>query len=280
MFKMSNKIYFFFAVLFIFSSCETKQSTDQRISQKQAFFKTTEVFETEESLKRCLDSLKITKEEIVQHSKKSQDYRTISKFVKAVYLGAKNNNQKGAKEDFWADIRYDIYEFNKLIFNLREPNTKTFMDIGCGSGQKIFASLCLGFEKVWGLEYSEESYGYAQEFLKPFIDKKLVEITKGDALAIEGSYFAKSDFIYMYSPMKDNKKMAELYHRAMQNMKVGAILLEVRMVYFREIKELSKMDIPQHKGFFAVKKTDTGFLYQNVFNDEWEKLEKFEIPAE
>ncbi|HAI74767.1 MAG TPA: hypothetical protein DCM08_00840 [Microscillaceae bacterium] len=256
------------------------READNRSSAKgedalKAFFNTVNLLADEEGLKDYLVKNKLDKMAVYEQLRKIDDPLMRARFIKAVYLTAKNNNQKAAKDEFWADIRYDIYDFMRLMQKLRESNSKTFLDIGCGSGQKLYAALCMGFEKVVGIEYSEESYGYAIDFLAPFIKNNLVEITKGDALKIEDEFYSKADFLYTYSPMKDDKLMAQLFQRVMKNMKNGAIFLEVRMVYVDELRELTGYKVPYERGFFAIKKIDGEFFFKNpVYDDDWEKLPK------
>lgn len=256
------------------------READNRSSAKgedalKVFFNTVNLLADEEGLKDYLVKNKLDKMAVYEQLRKVDDPLMRARFIKAVYLTAKNNNQKAAKDEFWADIRYDIYDFMRLMQKLREPSSKTFLDIGCGSGQKLYATLCMGFEKVVGIEYSEESYGYAIDFLAPFIKNNLVEITKGDALKIDDEFYSKADFLYTYSPMKDDKLMAQLFQRVMKNMKNGAIFLEVRMVYVDELRELTGYKVPYERGFFAIKKIDGEFFFKNpVYDDDWEKLPK------
>jgi 16S rRNA G966 N2-methylase RsmD len=247
---------------------------EQRKQNKEEFEKFVKIISDEDSLNKYLVELEFSAKGIFDYCQKLRDPLMVARLVKAVYLSA-NNTQKAARQDFWADIRYNVYHFTQLVADLREPEDKTFLDIGCGSGQKLYAALCMRFDKVYGLEYSQESYDYARQFLDDFIKSDKLEIQKGDALLIDGKYYSEADFLYTYSPIKDNTLMAQLFSRAIENMKDGAIMLEVRMVYAPELKKKSKLAIPNVRGFLAVKKSKDKFFYKNINNPyDWVELKK------
>jgi SAM-dependent methyltransferase len=274
---------FLFIFLFL-STLACEQATQKqkiRSPEEQAqlkrkdFEEYVKIISDEDTLNKTLIDLKYTPVSVYAYCLQLSDPLVIARLVKSVYLSANNNNQTAARSDFWADIRYDMYSFTQLVAGLREPEDSTFLDIGCGSGQKMYAALCMHFAKVYGLEYSQESYEYAKTFLGDFIKNKKIEIEKGDALTIDGKYYATADFLYTYSPIKDNELMAKLFHRAIENMKEGAIMLEVRMVYASELKKLSRLSIPNSRGYFAVKKKGGKYFYKNIGNPyDWVELNK------
>lgn len=235
-----------------------------------------EPYNTDE-LRYELNQLYATQEEIYQVCLAYPNLDTLQKahLIEAIYANA-GVISESAKEEFWADIRYNVDGFMRTTRLLRESHQKTFLDIGCGAGQKLYTALCEGFDKVYGIEYLQESYDLAKFFLQSFIQKDQVNIIRGDALADGEAYYRTADFLYMYSPMKLDTDMARLYTRAMDLMKENAILLEVRMVYIETLRDTYGYDTPKQSfGFFAVKKLNGKFYYKNIDNpDNWVELKK------
>lgn len=248
------------------------------IDEKKRFLEQGAVFFNDAKLKETIQTLRFTDREVMTYCRANQDIGLRAKFISAIF-SEKSYNDKPAKDEFWAAYRFNLYKFVETVSIVRE-NQKTFMDIGSGNGEKLYGALCLGFEKAYGLEYSEKSYKTSLEHLANF--SKETEITLGDALAIEPAYFQKADFLYMYSPIKDNKMMASLFKRAMENMKEGAILLEVRCVYSDELRKQMPYLFPTINSWLAIKKQDGNYYYKNVIdgaysydsadNREWKEL--------
>jgi 16S rRNA G966 N2-methylase RsmD len=175
-------------------------------------------------------------------------------------------------EQHWGGILYDLPRFAEHIVLCKEPTHTSFLDIGAGNGEKLFMALCLGFEKVYGIEYDSTLVKISQENLKNLDEK--ITLKQADALQVSPSFYAKPDFIYMYSPIKDATKMAELYALVMQNMREGAILLEVRMVYLAELRQKTKLAFPELAGHFILKKQMENFYYLTYQGQEkqWKKI--------
>ncbi|MCU0447087.1 MAG: class I SAM-dependent methyltransferase [Microscillaceae bacterium] len=258
---------------FFLMACE-KPSKSEKVNEDEVFFNALKTYASDTRLYKRLDAVGFNAQDVVSFCNEVSDLGIKAKFVKYVTTRAKNQLEE-AKKGFWGSIRYNMDSFLGVVSMLKERQHKTFMDIGSGNGEKLYAALCLGFENVKGLEYSKESKELSEAFLKDFISNKKAEIIQGDALEIDGQYFAQADFAYMYSPMKDNEAMATLFKRVMDNMKEGAVFLEVRNVYYKQLREKIGYQVPQHKGWFAVKKEGGKFFYRtSLENEEWNELEK------
>lgn len=260
----------FFVLCTFLISCDTRSQITQTANQiqknKTDFFNEAQIFFDDNKLRKEIEKIAISEKEIVDFCKKNNDLALKTKFAAAVYSN-KSYNKKPANEKFWAAIRFNLGRFIETVMLVKEPAQKTFMDIGSGNGEKLFTALCIGFEKVYGLEYSQDSFEESKENLQNFSQE--IEIIKGDALAIEGGYFKKADFLYMYSPIKDNELAAKLFKRVLDNMKDGAILLEVRCVYIREVRKITGLNFPNLKSWIAVKKKDGKFFYKNVIDNSY-----------
>jgi len=264
---MNIKPYVYGCLLLAMTACESSQPiTTNPAQDKSNFFKQANVFFDDSKLQSEIEKLKLSETEIVDFCKKSEDPALKTKFAAAVYSN-KSYNKTPAKKEFWAAIRYNLGRFVETVMLIRESNQKTFMDIGSGNGEKLFTALCIGFDKAYGLEYSQESFDESKENLKNFT--KEIELIKGDALEIEGSFYQKADFLYMYSPIKDDELAAKLFKRVIDNMKDGAILLEVRCVYISELRRLTKLNFPALRSWLAVKKQDGKFFYKNVLDNSY-----------
>lgn len=285
------KVFFLtFAIIFAYTACNEKpalraQTTGNKkvdsLALKREFLEQGEVFFNNDRLKEKVQSLNLSDREVMEYCRKNKDTGLRAKFIGAVYSG-KEYNDKPAKSEFWAAYRFNLSMFVETVSIVREAGQKTFMDIGSGNGEKLFGALCLGFEKAYGLEYSEKSYKQSLKHLANFT--KETEVTLGDALAVDTAYFKKADFLYMYSPIKDNDMMATLFKRAMDNMKDGAILLEVRCVYGKELRAKTGYLVPTIYSWLAIKKADGKYYYKNVIDSaysydsadhrEWQELKK------
>jgi len=214
--------------------------------------------------------------EVIAYCRKNPELsnETKSSIIEAAYWEAKNNDRKGISRNHWADIRYNMDYFIENVMMVKEKESTLFLDLGCGTGQKVFASLCLGFEKATGLEYSAEFEKNARDYLAPVIGAGLATIVRGDALKAELALYQQANFIYMYSPMKEDEDMAKFYFRAVDNMNENTIVLEVRMVYIEALRQLFSYDFPtQENGFFAVKKMNGKYYYKNADNSfDWKEL--------
>ncbi|MCU0438144.1 MAG: class I SAM-dependent methyltransferase [Raineya sp.] len=264
---MNIRNYAYGCLLVALTACESSKPIANNPAQdKLNFFKQANIFFDDGKLHNELEKLKVSENEVVEFCRKIEDASLKTKFAAAVYSN-KNYNKTPAKKEFWAAIRYNLGRFVETVMLIREPNQKVFMDIGSGNGEKLFTSLCIGFDKAYGLEYSQESFDESKENLKNF--SKEIEITKGDALEIDGSFFQKADFLYMYSPIKDDELAAKLFKRVIDNMKDGAILLEVRCVYISELRKLTKLNFPNLRSWIAIKKQDGKFFYKNVIDNSY-----------
>lgn len=257
----------FLVVCTLIIACDTHQSISKiAAAEKSSLFNQADIFFDDSKLRKEISKTGVSEKEIVDFCKKRDDIALKTKFAAAVYAN-KSYNKKPANEKFWAAIRFNLGRFVENVMLIKEPQQKVFMDIGSGNGEKLFTALCIGFEKAYGLEYSEDSYEESKENLKNFSQE--IEIVKGDALAIEGDFFKKADFLYMYSPIKDDELAAKLFKRVIDNMKEGAVLLEVRCVYIRELRKATGLNFPNLKSWLAVKKQDGKFFYKNVIDNSY-----------
>jgi hypothetical protein len=259
------------------------KSDDKKTAQleaKRQFLEQGSIFFDNDKLKEAVKKYQLSDREVMEYCRKNEDAGLRAKFIGAIF-SEKEYNDKPAKSEFWAAYRFNLSKFTETVTVVREEQ-KTFMDIGSGNGEKLYGALCMGFDKAYGLEYSEQSYKTSLKHLENF--KAETEVTLGDALAIEGSFFKKADFLYMYSPIKDNNMMATLFQRAMENMNEGAILLEVRCVYGKELSAKTGYNFPTMYSWLAVKKKDGKYFYKNVIDSafsydkadhrEWQELKK------
>ncbi|KOY85835.1 hypothetical protein AD998_06460 [bacterium 336/3] len=264
---MNIRNYVYGCLLIALTACETSKPIANNPAQdKSSFFKQANIFFDDSKLHTELEKLKISENEVVEFCRKSEDAALKTKFAAAVYSN-KNYNKTPAKKEFWAAIRYNLGRFVETVMLIREPNQKVFMDIGSGNGEKLFTSLCIGFDKAYGLEYSQESFEESKDNLKGF--NKEIEIVKGDALEIDSTFYQKADFLYMYSPIKDDEIAAKLFKRVIDNMKDGAILLEVRCVYINQLRRLTKLNFPSLRSWIAIKKQNGKFFYKNVIDNSY-----------
>jgi hypothetical protein len=226
-------------------------------------------YATEDILKHKIDSVGITNQQIHDYCRQTLDKQRQKMLISLACLRMENYAEEG-NSDYWASILYNLDRFVEVVGWLKEPSHRSFMDVGSSNGEKLFAASCLGFESLYGLEYAPELVDLSKNQLKELVNKGSAHISTGDALEIDSSYYAQADFIYMYSPIKDSRTMARLYKRILDNMKEEAVLLEVRMVYFYELAQLTGLDFPNIMERFAVRKSK-GKLYYAIFDGYGQK---------
>ena len=271
---MRTNIYFLVFVWLMVASCGRQAPIQQTEAEpekkthadwKKHFLEQASIFGDMSKLKKTIKEIQLTDREVMEFCRQNDDIALRAKMIGAIF-SEKEYNDKPAKEGFWAAYRFNLAKFVENVSIIREGQ-ETFMDIGSGNGEKLYGALCLGFKKAYGLEYSETSFKTSKQHLKNFQEE--IEITQGDALAIDGSYFQKADFLYMYSPIKDDKMMASLFKRAMENMKEGATLLEVRCVYAEELNKQMPYNFPQLRSWLAIKKKDGKYFYKNLVENSY-----------
>lgn len=127
-------------------------------------------------------------------------------------------------------IPYPSSTFIRLAFKARQyleskglwtgPIKPSFVDVGCGTGLKLYLAQKLGFE-IHGIEYQKR---YVKEGIKLYGFNELgpqCNFTIGDAL--EQSY-GNYDVIYFYRPIADQTQMT-LENIIYEQAKVGAVLI-------------------------------------------------------
>ena len=115
-------------------------------------------------------------------------------------------------------VPLDVQTFHNKMTEIMNPDVKTFLDVGCGIGDK-----CLIAEKIFGLEVTGIE-----------IDSKLVEIAKkyfiNQVIEIDAMNFKdynKFDIIYTYTPYQDDKKQKLLVDLISSKKREDAIFINV-----------------------------------------------------
>ncbi len=175
--------------------------------------------------------------------------------------------------EYWGGVAYHMPFFIEAIQRIKPSKAQVFLDVGSGNGEKLFASLCLGFEQAIGIEYNPELVKMSQQNFPQLHQKQKLHTYQGDALTIDPRLFGKADFIYLYSPIKNDRKMAQLLERVMCHMKNGAIILEVNAYYCKALQQVSHLAFPKlQDGWLAIKKEARKyFVAQTFYNQgaEW-----------
>ena len=271
---------FLFHTLFIsllfFGCTETKTETKQIVSlpkAKKLFLDKIDVNEQVKTIHYQLDSAKISLKDIVDYCQISKNANQNIGLIQ-VACASMENNLEEQNHDYWAGILYDLKRFYEHLSLLKSEQNQVFIDVGSGNGEKLFASLCLGFKRAIGIEYSDSLVAIANRNLHLFIVQKQVQNHHADAFQVAPTIYQEADFIYLYSPIKDNLAMAKLTQKILQEMKEGTILLEVRFVYGEELKTLMRWDLPTFAGTVVFKKQDTRFYFAEYDNHQtvWKQI--------
>ncbi|MCU0961595.1 MAG: class I SAM-dependent methyltransferase [Pirellulaceae bacterium] len=143
------------------------------------------------------------------------------------YRTARDNCQTQEGHHYYIAFGPDRF-FQQLDYFRLLDHTGRFLDVGSGTGEKVFLAFALGrFARCDGLEYDARTAAVA-EFLFAAIaaqDPYPVRLFQGDALTFDryGDY----DVIYMFRPIFDEVRMGSLVRRIADQMKVGAVMFDV-----------------------------------------------------
>lgn len=272
-------VIFVLACLFLLNCHEEAQHKNnlpkKKSEAKDDFLKSINTEQSLDVIKAQLDSANIGLSEVYEYCRKQfrADYRK-SRLIAAVFYDAQNYLEEENPE-YWLAIMYDLQRFSEQISLLKQPEHRSFLDVGSGNGEKPYAALCLGFEKSYGIEYSKPLVKISQNLLAPFIQTQQIEIIGEDALKVPDNFYQKIDFIYFYSPIKDHQLMAQLFYRTLQNLKEGGRLLEMRFVYQPQLCALSGLAFPELSSL-VIKKEKGKYYYAQYSNSQidWFLLEK------
>jgi 16S rRNA G966 N2-methylase RsmD len=266
------------SIFYFFLSCEQKpQQSKQLINgltvEKKLFLERININNEPQNIDFLLDSAKIDLIDLVLFCRQSKNEAHQIGLIQAVCAGMQNNLET-RNEEYWAGILYDLTRFCENVQILKTDKQKVFMDVGAGNGEKLFTALCLGFEQAVGIEYSADLVPIATQNLNALVKSQQIQIIHQDAFQVLPQTYANADFIYLYSPIKDNQTMAKLTYQILQQMKNGTVLLEVRFVYGEELAQLSAWEIPNMAGLFAIKKQENEFYYADYDHHQtkWIKI--------
>ncbi|TAF63327.1 MAG: class I SAM-dependent methyltransferase [Cytophagales bacterium] len=204
---------------------------------------------------------------------KNIDFSVLLRFIRAVYHLPNENYEKKHTKKEWYLERLALSEFLQILFYYKQDYHKTFMDIGSGNGDKLYAAVCMGFEKAYGVEYEQKLHEVAQEALPNMVAQKRIEIQQGDATKLKPEYFNQADFIYMYCPLVLFKeKQAELAYSLIKNMRNNTLIYEAGFVYVPHLKKYINLPVEDgYRGMAAFKKENNKY-YIKTFISHWEEF--------
>jgi len=157
-----------------------------------------------------------------------------------------------------------VREMRELV-ELDGIKIKTFIDIGCGTGEKVFLAHYLFNLDSFGVEYTPQTFFVAEHLLrnlggaafstkdeKKFNDAKRLDfinphmyLLNYDAKKLDFSGF---DLIFTYMPISKEESLWELYHVILSTMDIGSYWYEFmtselqKFFSFRKIKFNETLD--------------------------------------
>ncbi|OJJ16334.1 hypothetical protein BKI52_34140 [marine bacterium AO1-C] len=171
--------------------------------------------------------------------------------------------------EYWGGILYHMPFFVEVIQRVKPSHPRVFMDVGSGNGEKLFASLCLGFKQAIGIEYNPDLVKMSRQNFPRLHKQQQIKTYEGDALTIDATLFHQADLLYFYSPIKNTHKMAQLLERAILHMKDGAVVLEVNAHYTQALQQLSHLAFPDLQGgWLAIKKEQGSYFVAQTFYNQ------------
>jgi len=127
------------------------------------------------------------------------------------------DDDKQKKDGHFENIPYNIDSFINLMKYF--PDRDRFIDVGCGTGEKVFLAHLLGFKKSIGIEYTKEYYEYSIKNIQiPDIEFKNMDAFDYD--------FSHEQVVYLYHPLKYKKPMLDLWGKIIDELPQGAVMIE------------------------------------------------------
>jgi SAM-dependent methyltransferase len=115
----------------------------------------------------------------------------------------------------------------KLIYYRAMDCTGSFLDVGCGIGEKSFLAYALGaFSRCDGLEFDPRTLAVGSFLLQQIATQDPYPIGFEQADALTYGRYADYDVIYMFRPMHDARFMNRLLRHIAENMHVGAMVFD------------------------------------------------------
>lgn len=141
----------------------------------------------------------------------------------------RNDKPQEIVDDHYPYIPLPIERFIQLMDHPSLRGKKSFIDVGCGIGDKVMlASLLYGLDAE-GIEYTPITYYTGKLFLKRLVysysrdERPRIKLHLGDALEHD---FSGVDIIYMYRPMNNDQLTYRLYKHILSTMDEGAVMVE------------------------------------------------------
>lgn len=177
--------------------------------------------------------------------------------------GCSHSNKPDGVTEAYTCIHLSMDEFcDSLAFAVDYVLKKTnqfdcqvlsFIDVGCGVGQKVYMANRLFELKSFGLELRHEHVLIARELLEKYLGRhsrnsydnstfNLERIIEANAITFDR--FSEFDFIYFYCPSPDVMVEYCLEQAIAKNAKVGAVVIGFLSQYF-ENRRSSKSEISQ-----------------------------------
>ena len=119
--------------------CLSCERTESPTEIKTKFLAKTTLQIPNEVLQKQMDSLKVSLLDVYNYCQKSQDVSYKSKFITCIY-GKVDNYLQEEKPEYEQGILYDLNKFNEVLRNFKEDKHTSFLDVGSGNGEKIYAS--------------------------------------------------------------------------------------------------------------------------------------------
>lgn len=109
----------------------------------------------------------------------------------------------------------------RITLAQRRPGPTRFLDVGCGGGMKV-AMGARFFDAAQGIEYDPAYAEVARQTLHR-LQARRCAIIEGDALAFDG--YGAFDVIFLYRPLQDDARLAQLEARILAQARPGAVIL-------------------------------------------------------
>lgn len=114
-------------------------------------------------------------------------------------------------------------KYMRLALNCK-PKAKTFIDVGCGIGDKPYLARKFFNLDASGIEYNKKTYQIAREKVSNYVN-----LINADAFTHDYSLY---DIIYMFMPIQLEARMRQLWQHILQSARPGTLMIEAHPVYF------------------------------------------------
>jgi SAM-dependent methyltransferase len=183
-------------------------------------------------------------------TKLNENFKSIEELYGPESFIAVDNNKKGEQYNLtYGELTSEGVE--KIVKYLESkkinPNTRTFIDLGCGNGKALVYAIINGFIQANGTEIVEERYEFAEKKKQELEDKikEKINITNADIFDLPQNYFPPNSVIFVSNLLFPDKTNQKLINFLSNNTSADNIIIVSKIPNnLYKLKLIEKINVP------------------------------------